>query len=275
MERHSDQVIVITEATHGAARAIALELAKDAVYLVLSSNNSDALASLEGECRQLGASVAVQVAQMNSTTEMLALSRFASDRYGHIDAWISYLSPDERPAPLSHASAANFGYEAACYENGAAAAVDAFSRQQRGLLINLDALTLSSVAAGAGAGTGELATSASRKSALGEVFHRVEKRASQVPGMLVRNVSVTSDRSGSERAVSVVVALLHTQRDMLSSKSFSERERPAVILDTGNSRGEGHWRLAETQASWEGWSTAALIIGAIAVAVGAALFFAS
>ncbi len=269
MDRVSDQVIVITEASHGAGRALALKLSTSAKHLILGSSDSDALASVESECRQLGANVAARVIHMHSSSDVLALAHFAKERFGRIDAWINHLSSNERLAFPSDASPPGAGYELVCYENGAAAAIDYFSRQKRGLLINLEAFT-GSVTAGAGA----LSTGGSKGSEVHDVFHLIEGRAAAVAGMRVKNVLLPRDQAGSARTVEIVVELLHEQRDMQSTHSFSERKRPGVVLETERSRGEGHWRIAHTESSWEGWSTAALIFGAIAVAVGGALFFA-
>ena len=56
MDSFAGKVVVLTGASEGIGRALALELARGRTRLVLSARNAQRLASLADECRALGAS---------------------------------------------------------------------------------------------------------------------------------------------------------------------------------------------------------------------------
>ena len=82
----ADKVVVLTGASEGIGRALALRLAREGARLVLSARNADRLASLAAECRVLGAETLVAPADASSRVGSEALADTALSHFGRIDA---------------------------------------------------------------------------------------------------------------------------------------------------------------------------------------------
>jgi short-subunit dehydrogenase len=85
----NQKTIVITGASSGAGRAIALEFAGQHHKLVLSSRNGKALMELALECIELGAQVKCFEADVTIAADLINLAAAADDYGGHIDVWIN------------------------------------------------------------------------------------------------------------------------------------------------------------------------------------------
>lgn len=81
--------IVITGASSGAGKAMALEFAKYQVNLVISARNETALHEVRGECEQLGAKVLVVIADTSDAKAMINLAAEAIRWQDRIDIWIN------------------------------------------------------------------------------------------------------------------------------------------------------------------------------------------
>ncbi len=85
MDTFAGRVVVLTGASEGIGRALALELARARVRLVLSARNAGRLASLAEECRSLGATALIVPADASQREDCEALADAALANFGAID----------------------------------------------------------------------------------------------------------------------------------------------------------------------------------------------
>lgn len=85
----NNKTVVITGASSGAGRAMALEFARHQARLVVAARNEDALMELAGECRALGAMVLVVPADLSDPKEVISLAADANNFGDGIDVWIN------------------------------------------------------------------------------------------------------------------------------------------------------------------------------------------
>lgn len=83
------KTIVITGASSGAGKAIALEFAAGGHKLVLGSRNASSMEETAEECRALGASVKCVVTDVSEPTALINLAAAADDFGGKIDVWVN------------------------------------------------------------------------------------------------------------------------------------------------------------------------------------------
>lgn len=83
------KTIVITGASSGAGKAIALEFAPLGHKLVLAARNITALQETAEECESLGATVKCVVTDVSISSEVLNLAATADDFGGNIDVWVN------------------------------------------------------------------------------------------------------------------------------------------------------------------------------------------
>lgn len=89
MEAKSGKVVVVTGASSGAGRAIALAFARQGAKLVLAARRQKPLEDAADECIALGAEVLVQVTDVSINEQVLALAAAANDWQGRIDVWVN------------------------------------------------------------------------------------------------------------------------------------------------------------------------------------------
>jgi short-subunit dehydrogenase len=133
------KTIVITGASSGAGRAIALAFARKRESLVLSSRNLAALQEVADECRELGASVTIMACDVTEPGAMINLAAAASEVSGSIDVWVNNAGVlavgafDETPVEvLEQVIKTNL----MGYIQGAHAVLPYFKKQGKGILIN-------------------------------------------------------------------------------------------------------------------------------------------
>jgi len=85
MDSFAGKVVVLTGASEGIGRALALELARARARLVLSARNAPRLTSLADECRALGGSALVVPADASRREDCEALADAALAHFGAID----------------------------------------------------------------------------------------------------------------------------------------------------------------------------------------------
>lgn len=140
MKNHiTGQIVVITGASSGAGRAIALQLAQDGAFLVLASRNETALEELALECQDLGTETLVVQTDVTDNTAVHRLAQQAFTWKGRIDVWVNNAGvlaagPFEKMPWENHQRVITtnlFGYM-----SGAHAVLPFFKQQQSGILIN-------------------------------------------------------------------------------------------------------------------------------------------
>lgn len=140
MPKLQDSVVVVTGASSGLGRAIALELASRGASLVLAARRADALEDTARRCRSAGGSAIVVETDVTNEADVQALARRAIEAYGRIDVWINnagvtFFSPLEEGPFEDHQRVIETNLFGAMY--GARAAIPIFRRQHNGVLINI------------------------------------------------------------------------------------------------------------------------------------------
>ncbi len=89
MKALKDQMVVITGASSGVGKAIALEFATYGCKLMLAARNKKALDEVVEECRSSGATAEGIVADTRISQDMQILAKAANEFGGSIDVWIN------------------------------------------------------------------------------------------------------------------------------------------------------------------------------------------
>lgn len=85
----TDNVIILTGASEGIGRALALALAPQRPKLVVSARNRERLGSLAGECRALGAEVLSVTVDVTDEIQCRRLIQRAVEAFGRIDTLVA------------------------------------------------------------------------------------------------------------------------------------------------------------------------------------------
>jgi short-subunit dehydrogenase len=134
-----NKTIVITGASSGTGKAIALEFAAYQPKLVLASRNMDSMLITAEECEALGAKVKCVITDVTDDDAMVNLAAAAEDFGGKIDIWVNNAgvlaagSFEETPMSV-HEQVIRTNLLG--YINGAHAVIPYFKRQEQGILIN-------------------------------------------------------------------------------------------------------------------------------------------
>ena len=133
------KVVVITGASSGAGRTIALQLAQDGAFLVLASRNETVLEEVATECRDLGTQAIVVRTDVTDNKSVWQLARTAFEWKGRIDVWVN------NAGVLAAGTFEDMPWEnhqrviatnLLGYMSGAHAVLPYFKHQKRGILIN-------------------------------------------------------------------------------------------------------------------------------------------
>ena len=89
MADFTDKVVIITGASEGIGRALALELAPSRAKLVLAARNASRLQELADECRAAGAEALGVQTDVTREAECRALVEAAIEAYGRIDVLVA------------------------------------------------------------------------------------------------------------------------------------------------------------------------------------------
>lgn len=88
MSTFSDNVVIVTGASEGIGRALALALAPQRPLLVVAARNRERLESLADECRRLGATVLAVPTDVTVESQCQALIDRAIEAFGRIDTLV-------------------------------------------------------------------------------------------------------------------------------------------------------------------------------------------
>lgn len=83
------RTIVVTGASSGVGRGVALALARHGANLVLAARRSEALEALAVEVQALGVAALAVPTDVANVAQMTALAEQAEQRFGRIDGWIN------------------------------------------------------------------------------------------------------------------------------------------------------------------------------------------
>jgi short-subunit dehydrogenase len=134
-----DKVVVITGASSGAGRAMAIAFAQRGAKLVLASRNKEVLEALIGECIELGAGGIVVPTDTREAAQQAALAEAARSAFGHIDVWVNNAGVlaagalEDVPAEVNEAVIRT---NLLGYVHGAQAVIPIFKHQGYGVLVN-------------------------------------------------------------------------------------------------------------------------------------------
>src|SRR6478672_468399 len=133
------KVVVVTGASSGAGRAIAVELAKQGARLILAARREEALNDVVEECNSLGGTAIAVTADTRFTDNMQELARAAYRTGGRIDMWVNNAGVlaagefDRLPAQVNEEVIRT---NLVGYMNGAYAVLPYFKNQGYGILVN-------------------------------------------------------------------------------------------------------------------------------------------
>jgi len=89
MNEFSNKVVIITGASEGIGRALALELARQGAKLAISARNKDRLEELASECQGLGAETLVLPADVTIESECRQMVETTAHHWGRIDILVA------------------------------------------------------------------------------------------------------------------------------------------------------------------------------------------
>jgi short-subunit dehydrogenase len=133
------KVVVITGASSGAGRAIAVELAREGARLILAARHEQALNEVVEECNSLGGTAIAVSADTRYTDNMQELARAAYRTGGRIDMWVNnagVLAAGEFDLLPAQVNEEVIRTNLVGYMNGAYAVLPYFKNQGNGILVN-------------------------------------------------------------------------------------------------------------------------------------------
>jgi short-subunit dehydrogenase len=84
-----DQVVIVTGASAGIGKSLALQLAKQGAKVVIAARRAERLEQIAGECRQLGVQVLVVPADVSDESQCKALIEKTLATFGRLDMLIN------------------------------------------------------------------------------------------------------------------------------------------------------------------------------------------
>lgn len=134
------KVAVITGASSGIGKAIAIELAKNGVKVVLGARRIDRLKSVVEEIRNRGGEAVCQITDVSIKADLVGLVAMAVETYGQLDvmvnnAGVSQLSKIEELDIEGWDEMIDINLKGVLY--GMAAAVSVFKENKSGYIINI------------------------------------------------------------------------------------------------------------------------------------------
>lgn len=133
------KVVVITGASSGAGRAMAVEFARQGASLVLAARRKEALEEVVRECAELGATAVAVYVDTRESESLHQLAMETAIAHGRIDIWINnagVLAVGELEKIPSDVNEAVVRTNLLGYIHGAHAVLPIFKQQGYGLLIN-------------------------------------------------------------------------------------------------------------------------------------------
>ena len=202
-----EHVVVITGASNGPGRAVALEFALHNDALVLGSRREGPLEAVRRDCEALNAWTLAHATEISNEASAFELANAALARFKRVDVWINYAPPmpllrgDVMPAEAFADAAA---FDLSGYVNGATAALAVFKALGRGVLINVDSLV-------GGSPPGCESAFAEVRRRMHVTFREIEERARAIPGVHVTSIMPPRTPMASETLAPMIVGLATAQ----------------------------------------------------------------
>lgn len=139
MKKLEDKVVVITGASSGAGRAMALAFANEGAQLVLAARRAEALAEVAEECKDAGVEPLLKTIDVKEMADVYLLAKETVKQFGGIDVWVNNAgvlaagAADQIPAEVTEDVVRT---NLLGYIHGAQAALPHFKQQGYGILIN-------------------------------------------------------------------------------------------------------------------------------------------
>ena len=244
-ERARRKVIVITGASSGFGRSIALQFAVRGEDLVLASRREQPLDGLRRECDRLKARTIARVTNLSDPRSANALADAALQKFGRVDIWINYAPPSPGPndGTPSDPYASAEEYVTTGYENGASAALRCLGASGGGLLVNVDSLV-------GGAAPGYDVAHAEARRRVAAVFAAIALRAQDVDGVTVCQVQPSRAHIDPEALAPMVVSLAyaHTESGQLGRLGAAYERLRFQLWERTRLTGRGGNRRPVTKA---------------------------
>ena len=135
-----DKVAAITGASSGIGRAIAIELAKNGVQVVLGARRSEKLKEIAEQIKKGGGQAVYMAVNVKDKTDLLQLVKLAVEKFGKLDVMVNNAGYSE----ISRIDALDTeGWDEMIDINlkgvlyGMAAAIPVFKQQQSGHIVNI------------------------------------------------------------------------------------------------------------------------------------------
>jgi short-subunit dehydrogenase len=139
MKNLAGKTVVVTGASSGAGRAIALELARNGAQLVLAARREEALKEVAEECFVAGGTAITFVADVKEMLDVHQLAKATIKEYGGIDVWVNnagVLAAGAFDAIPAEVNEDVIRTNLLGYIHGAQAVLPIFKQQRFGVLIN-------------------------------------------------------------------------------------------------------------------------------------------
>jgi short-subunit dehydrogenase len=138
-----NRVVVVTGASGGIGRELAVQLAERGDTVVLAARREEALDETAEQCRRLGAEVSIVPTDVSNEAEVARLRDAALTAWGRIDAWINnagvtYFATLTEGSMEDHIRVIQTNLFGPMY--GARAVVPHFRERGRGVLINVSSI---------------------------------------------------------------------------------------------------------------------------------------
>lgn len=137
------KVIVVTGASSGFGKGLALKLASEGATVVLAARRTELLEQIAQQCRQLGGNALVVTTDVANEQEVQQLAQRTLDNFGRIDVWINNAGVgvfgrfDEAPL-ADHKRLMDINFNGTMY--GSYYAMRQFRQQHYGSLINVSSV---------------------------------------------------------------------------------------------------------------------------------------
>lgn len=140
MQNLKDKVAVITGASSGIGKAIAIELANNGVKVVLGARRAEELNSLVEDIKNHGGEAIFLKTDVSNRTDLVALVNLAVEKYGKLDvivnnAGVAHISRIDDLDIDGWDEMVDVNLKGTLY--GMAAALPVFKRQQSGHIVNI------------------------------------------------------------------------------------------------------------------------------------------